>query len=544
MIVRGEPSKSLVWRPLTLHRQLEMTAAAHGDRVALVGPSRRMTWAEVHAEARRFARGLMAAGVGKGDHIAVWLPNQIEWVLAWLGASHVGAVVVPINTRYKLEETRYILNQSDSRLLFLRGSFLGIDYQPMLDAIAPGNTDGPCPELRLAIGVGDSPPAGSTLYDMFLESGAAVSEDVLDRAANQVEPDDATIIVYTSGTTGRPKGAVHSHHVLRNEYSITEWMEIGTHSRILGHMPLFHVAGSFTGICPALITGGALVLMDHWDRTRALELIDREGITSFSGIPTHFIDLLTHPDLDQYDTSTLYSGWIGGASNPREVLEGAVNKLGVRKLYPVYGMTETTSVTTFPRPEDPLDVVFTGKGVPVSDFELKIVDTKSGADLAAGIEGEVCVRGHLVMQGYYKNPEATAAVIDERGMVPYRRPRRTRRCRLSRDHRAQVGHVHRWRLQRLSGRDRSGSQHASRDRPGLRRRCAGRAARRGWFRLRPTRRRRARRSRGDGLRQGSPCGFQGAAARYVRRRVAADGNGQDRTLPSQGNGTEQHRVMT
>ena len=155
--------------------------------------------------------------------------------------------------------------------------------------------------------------------------------------------------------------------------------------------------------------------MDHWDRTRALELIDREGITSFSGIPTHFIDLLTHPDRDSYDTSTLYSGWIGGASNPREVLEGAVKTLGVRKLYPVYGMTETTSVTTFPRPEDPLEVVFTGKGVPVSDFELKIVDTKSGTDLDAGVEGEVCVRGHCVMQGYYKNPEATAAVIDDDG---------------------------------------------------------------------------------------------------------------------------------
>ena len=205
MIVRGEASKSLIWRPLTLHRQLELTAAAHGDRVALIGPDRRLTWAEVHTEARRFARGLTAAGVGKGDHIAVWLPNQIEWVLAWLGASHVGAVVVPINTRYKLEETRYILNQSDSRLLFLRGSFLGIDYAPMLAAVAPGNGDGSCPELRLAIGVGEDPPTGSMSYDMFLENGAVVGEDQLDQAASIVEPDDATIIVYTSGTTGRPK---------------------------------------------------------------------------------------------------------------------------------------------------------------------------------------------------------------------------------------------------------------------------------------------------------------------------------------------------
>jgi fatty-acyl-CoA synthase len=288
----------------------------------------------------------------------------------------------------------------------------------MLDELVPLRDGQPdpssFPELRTVVGLGKPLPQAIPLAE-FLDAGAAVDDATVDRRAETVRYDQPTIIVYTSGTTGNPKGAVHSHRILRNECSIAEWMDIGPESRILGHMPWFHVAGGFSAILPALLSGAALVVMDRWNVEEALRNIEGEHISSFSGIPTHFIDLINHPDLESYDISSMYSGWIGGASNPPEVIDGVFKTLKMKRLLPVYGMTETTSVTTFPRPEDPPEVVRTGKGVPVSDFEVKVVDLNTGQELDVGAEGEICVRGHCLMQGYYRNREATAAVLDDEG---------------------------------------------------------------------------------------------------------------------------------
>jgi fatty-acyl-CoA synthase len=418
MIVSGPAGARYPWEPLTIAQQLERTAAESGARESLVAPQRRLSWAEVKEESRAFAKALIAAGIDERDHVALWLPNQVEWVIGWFGAAYVGAVVVPLNSRYKTEEASYILRQSDSKLLLMRDSFLGIDFAEMLDRLTPSQDGGrgtsALPELGTIVAIGDPPPHTLPFAD-FLAAGEQIADDEVDRRCAEAETEGPTIIVYTSGTTGHPKGAVHSHRILRNESSIADWMDIGPDSRILGHMPFFHVAGGFTGILPALISGAALVLMDHWDPDAALQLIEQERVTSFSGIPTHFIDLINHPQLERFNISSLRSGWIGGASNPPEVIDGAISRLGMERILPVYGMTETTSVSTFPRPDDPREVILSGKGVPVSDFELKIADLESGEELDANAEGEICVRGHIVMQGYYRDPAATSASIDEEG---------------------------------------------------------------------------------------------------------------------------------
>jgi fatty-acyl-CoA synthase len=399
--ISGPPGRRYRWEPITIAQQLERTADAHGKNEALIATDRRLTWAQTRDEARAFAKALLSAGIEPGDHLAVWLPNQIEWVLAWFGSAYVGAVVVPINSRYKKEEAGYILAQSDSKLLFVREPFLGMDYRGMLDALVPmvdGRPDrSGLPALREIVALGAGAPPQATPFAEFLAAGRQTGDDELDRRAAAGGYEDPTIIVYTSGTTGHPKGAVHSHLILRNECSIAEWLDIGPDSRILGHMPFFHVAGGFSAILPALISGGALVLMDHWDVAAALSAIERERVSSFSGIPTHFIDVLNHPDLSRHDVSSLYSGWMGGASTPREVIDGVLTRLGMTRLLPVYGMTETTSVTTFPRPDDPREIVLAGKGVPVSDFEVKIAGLDGGRELEADVEGEICVRGHCVM---------------------------------------------------------------------------------------------------------------------------------------------------
>lgn len=419
MILQGEACSKHPWSPITIAQQLQLTAGRYPDQEAYVSDTGRVTWRQVEHTARELAKGMLSVGVRKGDHVAVWVPNHTEWALAWLAAAHIGAAVIPVNTRYKTEEVSYILRQSDARVLIMVDHFLEIDYLGMLRQMCPdlGKERQPnrqqFPALETVVILGES-QSGSMSWKDLLASGQMISDAELDEHVRAVHYDDSTIIVYTSGTTGFPKGAVHSHKILRNESSIAGYLDVDSSSRILGHMPFFHVAGSFSGLLIGLITGGALILMERWDPTKALELVDAERVSVLGGIPTHFIDLLAHPGLASFDTSSLRSGWIGGAMNPREVIDGVINDLGMAGLLPVYGMTETTSATTLSRMGDDKELIYAGKGLPVSDFELKICDPL-GDDLPAGAEGEIAVRGHIVMKGYYKNPDATAQVLKPDG---------------------------------------------------------------------------------------------------------------------------------
>ncbi|WP_304721361.1 AMP-binding protein [Conexibacter sp. CPCC 206217] len=399
------------WRPLTLVDRLQRTVAVHGDREALIADDERLTWSEVLDASRQIASGLLALGVAPGDRVALWLPNRVEWPLCWLAAAHLGALTVPVNTRYKAAEAGYLLGHATPRVLVMLDRWLGIDYRALLDEACEQH-GAPRPPHVVVIG---EPWQGTISFAQLQRAGADVEDAELDARRDAVVPQDPTIIVYTSGTTGFPKGAVHSHAILRNEYAIADWMGHDERTRLLGHMPFFHVAGGFTGLLPALITGGAVVLMERWDAGRALQLIERERVSSIGGIPTHYVDLLAHPALDATDTSSLQVGWIGGATIAPDVVRGAREQLGVRTILPVYGMTETTSTTTYPRPGDPDEIVLSGRGVPISDFELRVVDPATRAERAPGEEGEIEVRGHLVMQGYYRDPEATAKVLDRDG---------------------------------------------------------------------------------------------------------------------------------
>jgi fatty-acyl-CoA synthase len=359
----------------------------------------------------------MAEGVARGDNIAIWLPNRIEWVLGWFAAAYVGAAAIPINTRYRGHEFEYVLGNSNAVGLFMIDNFLRNDYLTTLREVQPLARPADFPNLRFVVRLGveggDRGDQGVS-WEEFARGSGRTPESMLDERVRECRESDTTIIIYTSGSTGYPKGVMHSHRVLRNECSIAEWLQIDSSSKTLGHMPFFHAAGGLCAVLPALITGSQIVLMSEWNPTRALELIERHGITTFGGIATHYVDLLNHPALDQFDVSSLRCGWMGGALTPPDVIEGAIERLGI-KLFPVYGMTETTGATTYPRAEDPIEVTLSGAGVVISDFEVKLVDVESYSDSPVGEPGEVCVRGHAVMQGYYGPPELTAAVIDADG---------------------------------------------------------------------------------------------------------------------------------
>lgn len=396
---------------------LDRTAARHPTKLAIVSGEQRLTWAEVRERSELAARALLASGLRPGDHIALWLPNRPEWLLLWLGAMRIGVTAIPVNTKYKSAEAEYVLRKSDARIVFMERQFLGIDYLEMLHEICSERVDGigctPLPELRYPVVVGGAEDQLS--LEAFLDGARDVPEQQLQAVHAGVSADADVIIVFTSGTTGFPKGVVHTHAVVEMVETVSRWLDLGPEDRILGHMPLFHVAGVFSSFMLAVVCGGALVQMDQWDVVQALELIEQERISVLSGVPTHFVDLLNSPQLARTDLSSLRTGWLGGAYIPADVFRGAREILGMDSLVPVYGMTECTSSTTLGRPTDPIDSLARGRGVPLGGYEVAIVDPESRTQLPLGLEGEVAVRGYLVMKEYYKEPEATAAVLDSDG---------------------------------------------------------------------------------------------------------------------------------
>jgi fatty-acyl-CoA synthase len=296
-----------------------------------------------------------------------------------------------------------------------------IDFAGMVAALVPGLSDmaphaidcPSLPALRAVVLWNDAILPGAGNLAALRADGARrlAAGETLPAA----DPDDPVIIVYTSGTTGHPKGAVHGHVLMRNVANVARVMRIGPDDVLLGHMPFFHVAGAFTGIVPVLMLGCSLVTMPQWVPDEALALIERERVTVFGGIPTHFIDCLDAIRRVPRDVSCLRSAWIGGAPVTPDVALAARRELGLRSLQAVYGMTETTAATVFSEHDAPLEVLCANKGRPIGEFEVAVVDPRDGRPLPVDAVGEVRVRGHLVMKGYYRNPEATAEAITTDG---------------------------------------------------------------------------------------------------------------------------------
>jgi len=409
------------WSTLTIGEALRGTARRFPDRAALVGMGTTVSFAELDRAADEVAHGLRALGVARGDQVALWLTNCPEWVVCWMACTRLGAVLVPINTRFKPDEVEYILGQSDARVLIAMDRYWDIDYLGMIRAMVPelaaatpgALTSARFPELRAVVLWGELESPGTTHLAALRRTGAArmAAGDTL----APVDADDPVIIVYTSGTTGHPKGAMHGHVVLRNAANIARVMHIEPGDVLLGHMPLYHVAGAFTACIPTVLLGCTLVTMPQWSPDEALDIIERERVTIFGGIPTHFIDCLDAIRRRPRDVSCLKSAWIGGAPVTPDVAMASKTELGLRALQAVYGMTETTAATVFSEFDAPLEVLCDNKGRPIGEFEVIVADPIQGHPLPVGAVGEVRVRGHIVMKGYYRNPKATAEVITPDG---------------------------------------------------------------------------------------------------------------------------------
>ncbi len=395
------------WNTLTLGEALKRSAGRYPTAIAVIDGNTRTTFAELDRQADALALGLQDLGIARGDQVAVWLTNCTEWITSWVACARLGAVVVPINTRFKTEEVQYILKQSDAKALILMDSQWNIDYLAMAREMRPH-----LPALRSVIVWKDIKAEG-------MLSVAGVTAWGVDRLAQgktlpPARTEDPVVIVYTSGTTGHPKGAMHNHIFLRNAANVARFMHVEHDDVVLGHMPFYHVAGCIATVGMCLLVGCTLVTLPQWVVSEALDVIERERVTIFGGIPTHFVDCLDEIRRKPRDTSCLKSAWIGGAPVTPDVALAAQKELSIKGLLASYGMTETTASTTLSEFEAPLEVLCDNKGKPVGEFELSIRDREGNA-LPVGETGELWVRGHIVMMGYYKNPQATAEVMTPDG---------------------------------------------------------------------------------------------------------------------------------
>lgn len=390
----------------TLAEVLDRMAAACADRPALFVRERALTYAELRQAADRLAGGFAALGLAKGEHVALWLPSGLEWVLVELAAARLGLVAVPISTRYKAAEVEYILRQSDAAALVFQDRWRGIDFLARLGAPSPERF--PC--LRHLIVQGDRLPAGATpLADLLRHA------PLTDTPA--VAPTDPLLVLYTSGTTGFPKGAVLSHrNAVSNAFHMGERQHFTAQDRLLLAPPLFHVFGCVNGVIAVLTHGASLVVQELFDPGESLELIERHACTAVYSTVTMFQMMLEHPALGRTRRTSLRTGMIGSMPVPDVVMRQVVERLAVPEIVNSYGQTEAP-VSLLNEAGAGLAVLLQGVGPPMPGIEVKLVDPATGSPVPAGEDGEICVRGPHVMLGYYQMPDRTAEAVDADGWL-------------------------------------------------------------------------------------------------------------------------------
>ncbi|MDJ1138097.1 FadD3 family acyl-CoA ligase [Streptomyces iconiensis] len=400
--------------PPTLAELTAFAAHVHPGREALVEDGERWTFEALRARTVRSAKAALAHGLRKGDRVAVWAPNSRHWITAALGAVSAGAVLVPLNTRYKTAEAADILRRSRARFLFTVGDFLGTDYAKSLAASGE-----PLPALERTVvlpmgGAGDPRPDG---YARYLERAGEVTDREYAARVATLGPGDLCDILYTSGTTGRPKGVEVTHGQTLSAF--TEWSEaVGLRAgdRYLLVNPFFHTFGYKAGVVACLLTGTTMYPEAVYDAGRALRRVAREGVTVLMGPPTVFHTLIHHPERPATDLTSLRLAGTGAAGVPVELVARIREELGVPDVFTAYGLSESTGVATVcPATADAATVART-VGLPLPGTQLRVL-TPEGTEAPTGEPGEICLRGKHVMRGYSDDPEATAAAVDADGWL-------------------------------------------------------------------------------------------------------------------------------
>lgn len=414
---------------LTFADVLERTAADNGHRAAVVFPGidRRCTYAEFHEQVRQAARGLLALGVTHGEHVGIWATNWPEWIALQFAAAAVGIVLVNVNPAYRAHELEYVLEQADITALFLTDRFKTTDYFAILNSICPelavcrpgGLRASRCRRLRHVVSIKEEAQAGMLRWSEFICGGRGIGDAELAERRRATAPGDVVNIQYTSGTTGFPKGAMLTHrNLLMNAFYVGERLAFGNQDRLCIPVPLYHCFGCVMGTLMCAIYGTAMVIpAESFDPLATLQAIHGERCTGIYGVPTMFLAQLEHPRFSAFDLSSLRTGIMAGSPCPIEVMRAVVDRMGARDITIAYGLTEASPVITQTRATDSLEHRVGTVGTVLPGLEVRIVQPGTLADVAEGQSGELLVRGHGVMKGYYNKPAETAAAITPDGWL-------------------------------------------------------------------------------------------------------------------------------
>jgi fatty-acyl-CoA synthase len=404
----------------TLGSLPERAAARWGAREALYFDERRWSFAELSAGIDRLARGLIGLGVEPGEKVALWMVNRPEFIQAMFAVMKIGAVLVPINTRLRTEDTAYILGQSDSAVLLIADRSGPVDYLGMVRELAPSLRAGAVSEgrfshLRLVVSAGE--PHAETLAWMAAQAaGEPVDDAALRARAAAVDPDATAFFMYTSGTTGFPKGAMHGHAIVRNLVDRAFRMAITPADTIMMYLPLFHLFGFSDGALMSMVTGARQVLTETFDPAESLALVEQERATILHGFDTHFKELMEAHGRSPRDVSSVRTGILAtGMSSSVPIAKKARQVLG--RFLSGYGMSEFGVGAALSALDSTEEQCTEASGFPAPGYEIRVVDPQTGRDQAVGVPGEILVRSYMTMQGYYGKPAETAQALDRDGWL-------------------------------------------------------------------------------------------------------------------------------
>jgi fatty-acyl-CoA synthase len=403
---------------------IDHAADRFGACEALYYEGKRWSFADLKVEADRVAKGLMALGIQPGEKVSLWMPNRPEWIASMFAVMKIGAILVPINTRFRTADLEYVVRQSNSTTLITVNRSGPVRYSDMVCELCPdldqSNPDHVCaallPDLQRIVVLGDQRLAGTHAWSEVLAKGENIPDATLEERQDAVDPDETALIMYTSGTTGFPKGVMHNHNVIRNIIDEANRMGVTSRDVILMYLPLFHAFGLYEGPLMSMVTGARMVLTTLFNPAEALALIVQEKATMLHGFDTHFHDLMNHPDCATTDLRSLRTGLLAAGMASSE----PVARKAQRLLCPTltgWGMTEVGVGALLSFLDSPEDDRCLGSGWPLPGCEFKVIDPTTGQSRTPGTMGELCTRGYGVMQGYYKKPEETAKAIDADGWL-------------------------------------------------------------------------------------------------------------------------------
>ncbi len=418
---------------LTIPQVLDATVEKFAEREAVVFPrlGLRLTYRQLAEQVEQTACGLLACGIGRGEHVGIWSTNLPEWIVLQFATARIGAVLATINPAYRAHELKYVLKQSDAVALVLTDHYKSSDYFAMLGEVCPEvNRNGlpgalpqiqsaEFPKLRRIIAIQGAVPPAAISWQQLLDAGSAVPSAAVREAATGMTAGDPINIQYTSGTTGFPKAAMLSHrNLLMNVFYGGICQALTERDRICIPVPLYHCFGCVLGTLMAMVHGATMVLpAESFDPVATLDAIEQERCTSLYGVPTMFIAQLSDASLPRRNLKSLRTGIMAGSPCPIETMRAVVDRLGCHEITIGYGQTEASPIITQTRTDDPIELRVETVGRPLPGVEVKIVDPATGQSLAGNQQGELCARGHCVMLGYYHNPEATQDAIDADGWL-------------------------------------------------------------------------------------------------------------------------------